>query len=258
MTGPVPYRVTGAPKPYIHPLRSPGGRLLTRAGSPRHPWHRGLWFAVKWVDGDNFWEEQPPYGVQRHDGDDPRAPVRWVRPDGTVALVEDRSVTAVDLGRTDAWAIDWVSSLTPGGDRAVLLDRTPYTTWGGYGGLTFRGAGDWAGTRLLIDGAGEHRRPEGIPGRWCDLSGADAGVTLLDHPANPRHPVTWYGATRSRIYGDDWANYCNAAFLFGAPWVLEPGTRLTLRYRVVIHDGPWDAARCDRAWEAFAGGSAEG
>ena len=34
----------------------------------------------------------------------------------------------------------------------VVLDRTPFTTWGGYGGLAFRGAGDWTDTRILLAG----------------------------------------------------------------------------------------------------------
>ena len=44
--------------------------MLTRVEPPDHPWQRGVWFVVKFVDGDNFWEELDPpgYGVQRHAG----------------------------------------------------------------------------------------------------------------------------------------------------------------------------------------------
>ena len=197
---------------------------------------------MKFVDGVNFWEEVPPHGTQREAGD---GRIDWVGPDGEMSLVEQRTV------ETDGATIDWTTVLTPPGDRPVLLDRTPYTTWGGYGGLAFRGAGDWEDTRILLDDATQHRRPEGVPSRWCDLSGPDAGVAFLDHPDNPRHPVPWYGATRSRVYGDDWANFVNAAFLFSEPLVLPPGVVLRFRYRVVVHDGTWDAGRVRQAWEAW-------
>lgn len=228
-----------AAKPYLHPIVAPSGRVLTRVGGQHHSWHRGLWFAIKYVDGDNFWEEQPPFGVQRDAGD---GRVEWVRPDGRIAIVETRTV-AVAGG-----VIDWTSTLSS--TDPVVLERTPYTTWGGYGGLTFRGAGDWSDTRLLLDDGSVHRRPEGVPSRWCDLSNDECGIAFLDHPSNPRHPVPWYGATRSRVYGDDWANYLNAAFLFHEGMTMTG--ELTFRYRLVVHEGPWDVARCDAAWAEFA------
>ena len=229
-----------APKPYVHPIVAPSGRVLTRVGGQHHSWHRGLWFTIKYVDGDNFWEEAPPFGVQRPAGD---GLLDWVRPNGEVALSETRTVTDRD------GVIDWASELHAG-ERTVELERTPYTTWGGYGGLTFRGAGDWEETRLLLDDGSVHRRPEGVPSRWCDLSSAECGVAFLDHPANPRHPVPWYGATRSRVYGDDWANYLNAAFLFHQGMTFS-GT-LAFRYRLIVHDGAWDTGRSQAAWEEFA------
>jgi hypothetical protein len=243
--------VTQPAKPFVHPLVSPGGRTLTRAGSPTHPWQRGLWFAVKFVDGDNFWEEHDPYGVQREAGG---GRVEWIRPDGTLALEEDRSVERSPLaGGGGGEVIDWHTELRTPGDAPVLLDRTPYTTWGGYGGLALRGAGDWADTRITLADGSTHRRPEGVPSRWCDLSGPDAGIALLDHPHNPRHPVPWYGATRSWVYGDDWSNFVNAAFLFHEPMTLQPGAPLRLRYRVIVHDGTWSAANVQDAWEAWVG-----
>ena len=55
-------------RPYVHPLRTPAGHVLTRNAPADHPWHHGLWFTIKYVDGDNFWEEMDTYGVLRHDG----------------------------------------------------------------------------------------------------------------------------------------------------------------------------------------------
>ena len=234
-------------KPHLHPIHAPNGRLLTRVSPPDHPWQRALWFAIKYVNGENFWEEPPnePFGDQVDVGD---GRIEWRRPSGEVVIDETR---VLDV---DDHVIDWTSSLTPRTD--VLLDRTPYTTWGGYGGLTLRGASDWEDTRLLVADGSVHRRPEGVASPWCDLSGPDAGLLFLDHPSNVRHPVPWYGATRSRVYGEGWSNYLNAAFLWHAPIDLAKGDTLTLRYRVIAHDGPWDVARCDDEWRRWT--SADG
>jgi hypothetical protein len=232
-------------KPFLHPIVAPNGRVLTRVSPADHPWQRALWFAIKYVNGENFWEEPAgePFGDQVVA---PDGRVEWRRPNGEVVIDEQRTIT------TDDHVIDWTTSLTPRVD--VVLDRTPYTTWGGYGGLTLRGAADWADTRLLLDDGSVHRRPEGIASRWCDLSSDDAGLLLLDHPDNVRHPVPWYGATRSRVYGEGWSNYLNAAFLWDAPMDLAAGDTLTLRYRVVAHDGGWDVARCDDEWKRWTHG----
>lgn len=234
----------GEPKPHVHPLRAPGGRVLTRDVTPDHPWQRGLWFAVKFVNGENFWEELEPFGHQRHR--DERA-VEWVRPDGQVVVVEQRSIEPVPGG------LDWTSVLTPTVD--VVLDRTPYQGWGGYGGLAFRGAGDWLDTRLAI---ADQEGPDVVGGasRWCDLSGPDAGVTVLDHPANPRHPTPWYGNVANPLYGTDEAtNFFNAAFLFHEPMTIGADTATTFRYRVLVHgglDAGWTRAVADDAWQRFA------
>lgn len=240
-------------KPHLHPVHAPNGRLLTRVSPPDHPWQRALWFAVKYVNGDNFWEEPDgqPFGEQVDVGG---GRIEWRRPgDGAVVIEEQRLVDRRTLDGDDAYAFDWTTSLRARVD--VELERTPYTTWGGYGGLTLRGAGDWEDTRILVADGSVHRRPEAVPSPWCDLSGPDAGILFLDHPDNVRHPVTWYGATRSRVYGTDgWSNYLNAAFLFHEALPVGAGETLTLRYRLVLHGPPLTADEADDHWRTFADG----
>ena len=205
-------------RPNVHPLKTPSGITLTRDAPEDHPWHHGLWFTIKFVNEENFWEEYDAYGVLRHVDDDT---VHWIRPDReTVVIVDQRTLTHVDLGVDDAYAIDWDITLTPQVD--VVLDRTEFTTWGGYGGLALRGRGDWTDTRLLLSDGTEHDRLLGVDGDWLDLSGSieggEAGVLLLDHPHNHRHPVPWYASTKAATYGDEgWSNFANAAFLWHAP-----------------------------------------
>ena len=141
--------------------------------------------------------------------------------------------------------IDFDTSLTPRVD--VVLDRTPFTTWGGYGGLTLRGAEPVVRHQAPAR-ATAHRisRCTGCERRGAILSSATrSAMALFDHPTNPRHPMPWYGSTKADTYGEGWANFVNAAFLWDEPLTVTAGDSLRLRYRIVVHDGAWDAPHLD-------------
>jgi len=254
--------VWDSPRPHVHPLHSPSGACLTADAPADHPWHHGLWFTIKFVDGDNFWEEVPPFGALRTrrvtgaPATGIEAVIDWVRPDGTVAVREQRRLTHRDLGTrfgTPAYAIDWAVRLVAEAD--VTYDRTPFTTWGGYGGLTLRGAPDWTDTRLLLPDGTPRDRVLGEPAPWCALDGRTdrgaAGILLGSHPTNPRSPVPWYASTRADTYGPGWANFLNAAFLWDAPLTVPARTPLVLRHRLVVHDGTWGPDVCAEAYRAW-------
>jgi hypothetical protein len=251
-------------KPHVHPLATPGGVVLTQVEPLDHPWHRGLWFVVKLVDGDNFWEEWDPagWGVQRHDGkparqgDSIEGHLDWIRPDGeTVAVREHRVLTHVSLG-DDTYAIDWDVTLRAPAD--TVLDRTPFNgLWGGYSGLALRGRADWRDTRLLLDDGIEQLRVTPQRSRWCDVSGVadglEVGACVLDHPTNPSHPVPFYATCPAgEGYGQGWANTVYPAFLWDGPLTLPAGEPLRFRYRVITHDGTWDASKAEAAWSDYA------
>ena len=175
-------------KPHVHPVATPSGHVLTRVEPPDHPWQRGIWFVVKFVDGDNFWEEGDPkgWGVQRHTGPPEVTPtgvrgdLAWVRPDrATVAIHEHRRLDHVVLDDDHAYAIDWDVTLTAPVD--ALLDRSPYMgVWGGYSGLAFRGRDGWRDTRLLLDDA----RCFGIAALPLDVNRSDRTYRVERVPAS--------------------------------------------------------------------------
>jgi len=246
-------------KPHLHPVTTPAGQVLTRVEPPDHPWQRGVWFVVKFVDGDNFWEEGDPngWGVQRHTGPPETTPTSvtgdlvWIRPDReTVAIHEHRRLDHIVLD-DHAFAIDWDVSLSAPAD--AVLDRSPYMgVWGGYSGLAFRGRDDWRDTRLLLDDGVARDRVAPHRSRWCDLSSEAGGVCILDHPGNPSHPVPFYATTRAGPgYGDGWSNTLYPAFLWDGPLHLAAGAELRFRYRVVVHDGLWDTARAEAAASVY-------
>lgn len=254
------YTYGGKPKPFFHPLRTPAGFCVSLFEPYDHVWHRGLWFTIKFINGENFWEENDPYGVQRS----PLPPMvtheaggvivwthdqLWERPHGAGnAFTETRRIAYRPLS-AEAYALDWDVALTAQAD--LLLDRTPFTTWGGYGGLTLRGNRNWQKTRLLFSDGSTSDRPTGIPALWADLSGTFdgglhqyGGVALFDHPGNIRHPSPWYGATGL-------GHYINAAFLFHEPLSVAAGETLRLRYRALIHDRIWDLPELQAAYDSY-------
>ncbi len=250
--------VWDAPRPYVHPLTTPAGAVLSVEAPADHPWHHALWFTIKFVNGENFWEEYGEFGTlrtrERRDLDDGavQAMIDWMRPDGeTRALTETRTLAPMALG-ADAYAIDWSESLRPVVDST--FDRTPFTTWGGYGGLTLRGSPDWHDTQLVLPDGSRHDRLLGERAAWCALHGhaprpdgtdGECGLVIADHPGNPRFPTPWYGSNRADTYGEGWANFLNAAFLWDEPLAVSAGTPLRLRHLVVVHDGARTAAELD-------------
>jgi hypothetical protein len=88
----------------------------------------------------------------------------------------------------------------------------------------------------------------GKPAPWCDYSGpvhgGTFGVTMMDHPENPRHPTPWH----VRNYGLMTANCFGYHDFTGRDdmrrdFVLEAGASATWRYRVLIHEGDARAVR---------------
>ena len=255
------YDYSSAPKPFFHPLNTPGGHLLTNFQPKDHVWHRGLWFTIKYVNGKNYWEENDEFGAQvtllaptiSHPSAgavEIASDLEWRHPQEPTPVITEHRVLGIAMVDDSTYAIDFDTTLTAQAD--LLLDRTPFTTWGGYGGLTIRGSRSWINSKILISDGAETDRPTGIPGNWAQLYGdldgdtdLTAGVAMLDHPQNPRHPSPWYGATGGGLY-------LNPAFLFHEPMTVESGKQLRFRYRVLVYDGIKNAAYLNRAWEDYA------
>ncbi len=261
--GRITYEWAARKRPFIHPLRTPSGQVLTCNAPDDHPWHHGLWFTIKFLNGENFWEEYDAYGVLRHTG--PPIPMasapgtcviagelEWIRPDRkTVVLSEMRRLHYQRLS-DDAYSLCFSTTLSPTVD--VEFDRTPFTTWGGYGGLAFRGRPDWHDTRLLLDDGGPRERVLGDRSRWLALDGlvgpgdAPAGIVLVSSNGNPGHPESWYASTRADTYGDEgWSNFVNAAFLWDGPIRVGAHDAFRLEYHVIVHDHHWDTEQIEAA-----------
>ena len=254
------------PKPYMHPLRTPGGISLTSFQPSDHVWHRGLWFAWKFIDGINYWEEEMasdgalvsqgrtlPHGAETVNfaGDGSatlRHPLAYVAPDGRKVLQENRTIVIRPPDGRDM-VIDFVHDFRAG-DAPATLSATPdaaETPWGGYSGLGLRAARSLTDCRVVNDSGQTGSATNGARAVWVDLSGiadggpsADraAGLALIDHPGNPRYPSPSYVYYNSKDFG-----YINPSLLRHEPMILDAGQALRLAYRAVAHDGVADAKR---------------
>lgn len=257
---------------YFHPLATTDGKALTADRPPDHIWHHGLWFSWKYVNKINYWEVEARTG--RPAGRTSWKPVKMrARRDGSArivldvdyrpagapspVLIERRTLEITAPDSDGVYAVDWTGEFRAGQDS--VLDRTPLLgepngqVNGGYAGLALRLAGDLEDLRLTTDqgpaGPFENDRYRGRhDGLDCSglAGGRPAGLAILDHPSNPRSPVAWY-VVHSAVM-----SFLNPALLSPAPLVLRAGERLTLRYRILVHPGPWDAARLRSESARFA------
>jgi Methane oxygenase PmoA len=234
-----------APKPFIHPLRLPTGEVITEEAPTDHIWHRGIWFAWKFVNGVNYWEERdavigkqrgitPPtiaqiapnthlltHQLSWHDDDE--------NAEATRRLTENRQLMII--AHTDGTLqIDWESRFYPTED--TILDRTPYTTWGGYGGLVTRLAKEASDTQIIFADGTRTQRPTGESYLWGGIEGSinntNFAIAFLPHPENIRFPEPFYGNANEK------SNFFGPAPLFHEPLSLKKGTELRHRVRLLI------------------------
>jgi hypothetical protein len=195
-----------ANKPYLAPLRSASGKIVTRGfpmqrdipgESKDHLHHRGLWFTYDDVNGVKFWENDPSYTKgkigkvvnqsAKWKGSTLTSTNDWNDPDGKTLLVEVNKMTFAGDAKTRT--IDFDITLTPKvdvtfgdtkeGAFAIRLAE-PFTAKGG-------------GKMTNADGATGMKQIWGKRSNWVDytatVEGEPIGIAIFDHPSNPRHPT---------------------------------------------------------------------
>jgi len=262
-----------AAKPFFHPLALTGGEVLTWQAPPDHPWHHGLWFSWKYINGVNYWEENPATG--RNDGLTRWSNVRiqtrhahsaridldltYEDPDGQAVLTERRTVRISAPDEHGQYHLDWTMTFRAG-EEDVVLDRTPLPDepdgriWGGYAGLSVRLAKELKGRQVStvrgpVSFEDDRHRSRSPSMHYSGMIGsAPAGIAILDDPHNLNAPTPWY-AIRSDVM-----SFFSPAVICYGPHTLPAGRSMTLHYRVIVHPGRWDERTLKAEWESFAGG----
>lgn len=224
-----------------------------------HPWHCGLYFTWKYINDVNFWgDPQGPAGnvkivtpilvAASDDQTEISHRCRWIDTRSTrVLMEEERRMTLVCPG-SSCLRIDFDMTFTA--MEAITLDRTPFgaeTSWGGYAGMSVRLARNFAAGQLLnSSGAATVDAIHGQAADWCDFSAPvdaprlkaatrshepmTAGVALFNHPGNPLHRSGFYVAK------DGAMQFLQSSFVFHAPYGMEQGETLRLRYGILFHE----------------------
>jgi methane monooxygenase PmoA-like len=251
-------------KPFLHPLRSAAGTIVTRsfpivqdiAGEDRdEPHQRPMYFAHGDINGFDFWGEAAfPRWSNHPNSTFGRTVVRSVDEAtggvdsgilrATFDLVAPKGVLGREIqqyrfgGDEHRRVIDCQFSILATEVALVLGD----TKEGTFAIRVVKALDSPPGHMLNADGATGENGIWGKQSRWVDyygrVNGEDVGVAILDHPQNLRAPSYWH----ARAYGLLAANPFGVTFFThdrrrrGA-YTIPAGSSLTLRYRVMIHHG---------------------
>ena len=236
-----------APRPYLHPVRTLGGILVTDAQPSDHRWHLGISVALQDVEGSNFWGGRTylrGQGYVRRDdhgriehagfeqvGDDGFIEkLHWLSPDGELLLAERRQVTA--RMAASGWELQFVTILTNAAARPVRLG-SPATNGrhgAGYGGLFWRLPPARTPHVYTATAAGEHA-VHNCAAHWLAWTDHAAGFTLVFAGTNQ--------ATRSDPWFVRVEGYPGVGSQLAArdSLTLPPGGAATRGLRTLLADG---------------------
>ena len=264
-------------KPFFHPVKV-GLTDITAGSPPDHPWHPGLWFSWKKLNGKNYWEYLRGKGIKpwNYEGitqlksinPDPqndhsctfRLKLLYHEKNKPAIMSEKRTVYVSPPEANGTFFIDYDFIFTALTD-SVVIDRTPLQnekngkSWGGYAGLAIRFNADcWQPSFLNPDGSTEKKQGGRYAWKYYGfrtLTGKKIGVTIFDHPQNINYPTPWYVGNNERVP----FCYLNAAVIYYSPIVLKKGKQLELKYRVRFHSGDVSPEMINKETDRFVSAS---
>ena len=257
-----------ASKPYLHPMRTLSGALVSAYRPHDHRWHKGFQMTWSHVSGQNFWGGNTyvhgtgytpldNVGAMRHDsfdlidvtGDELTfsESLTWVASTGEEWVAERRKLRlhGVDVER-GTWMLDFETELR--NIRGEDLELGSPTTHGrpnaGYTGFFWRGPRGFTGGEIITaDGGGGPETMGTTASPWLAYTGkhddVDGGATLLVFGGSTSHgTLTWF------VRNDPFPAV-NPSPAFDKEITLAPDERLALRHRVVVADRIWTRAEVE-------------
>ena len=243
------------PKPYFHPLRTPGGVVITDFGPSDHTWHHGLAFAFPRVGPHNLWgggtylspeegyQVLPDQGRLQHqawtaaDATTIAHEVSWRGHGDEPLITESRQWHLRSEG--DALVIDLDTVLANATDEPLPL-ATPAQRGrpdGGYGGLWLRLGEDFAAEALFDDDnsaiteSGAESRTLVVHGVTGEGEKVTLGLSFLPN-ASP--------GTQKWIYRFDPFSAIGWGVAYDEELELPVGGSLAFGHRLAILDGHVD------------------
>ncbi len=257
---------------FIHPLRSPGGEVLTQIQPPDHYHHYGIW--GPWTNvqiGDrkiDYWNLGKGEGTVRtrailtsSSGPDYAAftalqsHIDIGHEGGARATIDEfYEVRYQRVKKGESRYVLDITSIF----RNMLRDAIVFNEYRYGGGLSFRATEHWKAdncTVLTSEGV-ERNSADGTRGRWCIIEGQSSvdqgrsGILFMSHAANREHPEPMRVWPTDMSHGGLMFNFTPTRYL---PWKIVPGKDYTLRYRLVVFDGYLTVEEADAYWNEFSG-----
>ena len=249
-------------KPFFE-IAGAGGVPLTTVRPADHPWHYGLWFSWKYLNGVNYWEQDRTTGkaegrtswnapvIETNANGSARITMelQYLHPSGRAELTERRALNISPPGTDGTYAIEWDAHFKAG-TNAVTLDRTPMPgepkgqVNGGYAGLSLRMAAEPVAVALVSEhGAvtnfvSGRARPEtrALASNFSRDGHPLGGIAIVNAATNaPIATSPWYAVVNNQM------RFFCSAILAPKPLELLPGETLNLRYRILVRPEPWTA-----------------
>ena len=269
-------------KPYLFPLRSAQGSVVTRsfpmltdiAGEDHdEPHQRAMYFAHGDINGFDFWGEAAFPRWSGHSsstfgrmvfrnldemlgGTDTgtlRVTFDLVKPDGHTIAEETQAYTF--SGDEHSRTIDCEFTIHANHGTVKIGD----TKEGTFAIRVVKALDSPPGHMVNSTGATGEKGIWGKRADWVDyygnVAGEDVGLAIFDHPENFRHPTYWH----ARGYGLFAANPFGVREFTrdrrqNGGYTIPAGGSLILRYRVLIHHGDYREAQVADAYKKYSAG----
>jgi len=234
--------VVASPRPFLHPVRTPSGVLVTDSAPADHLHHHGVGLAVPDVDGTSHWGGRTyvrgtgstllaNHGAQRtvatrREGGTRHDDVEWSDEASRVQLRERRTLRAVAAGTgTPGWVLRWRSVLVPERDLTVGSPATNGRAGAFYGGWFWRTPFTAAAVEVE-EGPGTDRA-HGSTSRWLSVQGPDAHLLAVQRGT----PRPWFVRSEGYVgFGPALAHHDRLALRAGVPFEVAVD--------VLVADGP--------------------
>ena len=253
-------------------MPSDPGRSITQTAQPTdpnkpqdpsgHSHQNSVWISHKNVEGFDFWRDGGPIagqivhqtireGLEYRDGESAASLLslnHWNDPQGKVLMIERRRATVAPCGN-GSWSltIDLQFEAPDDGRGEAILNKTAFGPIGVRMAKTIS-VSDGGGR--ILNSSGQRNEAEAFrkPARWVDYSGPitrdeTAGITLMDHPNNPKHPTPFH------VRDNGWMGVSPT---FNGSITITRDQPLRLRYRLWVHPDVPKTEKLEEEWQRFA------
>jgi hypothetical protein len=261
------------PAPYLHPIRTLAGSLVSAHRPHDHRWHKGLAMTVSHLSGDNFWggysyvryqgyQRLDNIGALRHRAFtrfdvgagrlDIEEHVDWFSAHQGLWLEEHRGIAVHDIEpAVGTWALTFTTALTnvSGGPLNIGSPTVFGREAAGYSGFFWRGPRDLTGGSILAAGGLHGPEVMGQRAAWLAYIGphdevdAASSIVMVPDPTNHDSPPVWF------VRNDPFPAI-NPSLAFAEELTLPAGNTLRRRYRMIVADRLWNADHVHRYLES--------